>query len=147
MLENNVVDDIVRFIEHAVFGAAQTHSPSLCPSLLFVNHNFNRNTAVSIAVTFTNLRACFISPFPPYILSSLPSRQVLPLSFGTWDMHLSYFTIAFNAQHIFYDAFGQMECNGMPRRFVSQLVSVEGREERGERAERGAESQIVYICE
>lgn len=78
---------------------------------------------------------------------SLPSRQVVPLSFGTWDMHLSYFTIAFNAQHIFYDAFGQMECNGMPRRFLSQLVSVQGRGggERGPKG--GAESQIVYICE
>lgn len=58
-------------------------------------------------------------------------------------MHLSYFTIAFNAQHIFYDAFGQMERNGMARRLESQLVSVEGGYER----EKEAESQIVYICE
>lgn len=52
-----------------------------------------------------------------------PFWRVFQLSNGTWDMHLSYFTIAFNAQHIFYDAFGQMESNGMARRLESQLVS------------------------
>lgn len=122
------------------FSELLKHSPHLCAPLFclliiilieILQYQLQLHLRIYVLVSYLHSP---LGSFPPL---SIPSRQVVPLSFGTWDMHLSYFTIAFNAQHIFYDAFGQMECNGMPRRFLSQLVSVQGRGETGERAERG----------
>lgn len=111
-MKNNVAGIIKRLIGHVVFGSLSLSLGLLCFLIIILIEILQYQLQLQFRISLS-------------LESAHPFWGVFQLSNGTWDMHLSYLTIAFNAQHIFYDAFGQMESNGMARRLESQLVSGE----------------------